>query len=307
EAPLVTLKRLVLLNGERGEVRDLGGPGEGPLVVTVPRVRVEGEITATAPLTRAEWFLDQGDTGKALTGFASGKRSFTLAEKIELRPGEQTLRFVARTEDSDPAERSLRIEYRPQVPRIADISPEGPVKLVAGKDPREIKITWQLAAADNKHPFQDSVVVNGKKSTAKIEVADGTYSATVPVGDGLNRVAVELNNRWGSVSRQEIEVRYVRPPRITKWRGPAKAMTSVVELVAVVDSALPLRRDSVRAEVNGNSIVNYDVLRPEQDSPRTWRVRLKNVLLSRKGENVVTLSVANEEDRSEPSSWRGVG
>ncbi|HKB37385.1 MAG TPA: hypothetical protein VKD72_13120, partial [Gemmataceae bacterium] len=167
-----------------------------------------------------------------------------------------------------------------------------------------IKITWQLAAADNKHPFNEIVVVNGKKSTAKIEVSDGTYSATVPVGDGLNRVAVELNNRWGSVSRQEIEVRYVRPPRITKWRGPAKAMTSVVELVAEVDSALPLRRDSVRAEVNGNSIVNYDVLRPEQDSPRTWRVRLKNVLLGRKGENVVTLSVANEEDRSESSSWR---
>src|SRR5262249_58658132 len=118
---------------------------------------------------------------------------------------------------------------------------------VAGKDPREIKITWQLAAADNKHPFQDSVVVNGKKSTAKIEVADGTYSATVPVGDGLNRVAVELNNRWGSVSRQEIEVRYVRPPRITKWRGAAEGVKAGGEVGGGGGGAAPPVRGCPRA------------------------------------------------------------
>src|SRR5207248_624753 len=121
-------------------------------------------------------------------------------------------------------------------------------------------------------------------SSAELEVADGAFSARVPISNGLNRVVVELSNRWGGVSRGEVEVRYVRPPRITTWRGPEKATTATIELVAEVDSELPLRGDSVRADVNGDSISSYDLLRPAEGALRTWKVRLKNVLLGKKGE-----------------------
>ena len=94
----------------------------------VPRIRLRGQIAATANLSSAEIEVDSAR--RQLAGFqpASGKQ-FTFDELVELEPGNHQL--VVRSGVGDKAaETRLSVGFSPPVPAIADLKVEiRPLKL----------------------------------------------------------------------------------------------------------------------------------------------------------------------------------
>ena len=104
--------------------------------VSVPTVRIRGQISGAEALTEAKL------AGKPLARFEPRtSKVFDFEEELTLRPGEQSVRFEARTADSPPAEESLSPDYQPPVHRILSVSPPDGSKVYE----KEIKLEVELA------------------------------------------------------------------------------------------------------------------------------------------------------------------
>jgi WD40 repeat protein len=273
------------------------------VVVHFPKVRLIGTIEAEASLTTAEWQQKDGKRVR-LAGFGTARgKSFEIDEPLILKPGlEPTeVRFFANTASSEEGQATVAIVYRPELPRITLTAPADELTLYEGDDKPMVKVEGTLSWPEDAHPCKAQVLVNGKSVTAatldKKATALGEMAALFP---GDNRIQVRLTNEWLKTSTTEtILVRYLRPPRIQIVADKEPLITAKpLALTARIQSAVELKKDSVRAEVNsagGRRPIAVTLIPPadkEKDTP--WTVRLNDIALD-PGDNEVVLSASNVE------------
>ena len=140
------------------------------------------------------------------------------------------------------------------------------------------------------------MLVNGRpRAKPALDAGDSAFEATVPLDPGPNRILVRLSNEWGAESTRELQLQYLRPPRVVKFEPPAKTDHPMLDLDAQVES--PRELPPCEARLNG-TLYHDDRLKAEFD-PKTglWTVVLHDVVLA-EGDNPLTLSVANKDGDS---------
>lgn len=264
-----------------------------PVIVSGPRVRLVGKIQAEEKISKAVW-KGKDVEAQTLARFSADKEpAFDIGEDLPpLQPGLQTFRFLAKTPGSDEAEARLILDYRPPLPSLVLTAPAPGARFFEGSDPREIQVRVRLTLPEQPHPFQAVVLVNGKETAATIHEQD--LAARVVLDNGENRIQLRLSNAWNAVVvTGDWQVRYLRPPHHIEFAEPKGTEKAMAQLEAKVQSALPLDRDAVTAEVNGREITAIEVGKIADG----WRVRLLDVPLET-GKNEVRLWTSNSEGRS---------
>jgi WD40 repeat protein len=303
--PQITLQSLIPTSGK---AVSLDANAAASVVIHVPRARLEGRIQADAKtkekLAAAGWGPAGVKQVKPLAGFVADRdRETTFSQDLTLEPGPQTLRVVARTTTSAEAERRLTIEYRPLLPTLELTDPaQGQVFYDEGKGPPGVELKGRLVLPDDARPFEVEVLLNGKKVRHTVD-DEHVLHAKLALQPLENHVRVRLSNRWKMTALAgDLRVRYLRPPRIVKLDPPRTGDKALTELVALVESPLPLTAASVTAEVNGNSLPP-DRMQVHKRGDR-WEVRLRDVPM-RAGDNEARLVVRNDEaECREPGVWR---
>jgi hypothetical protein len=269
------------------------------LVVSVPRVRLEGTIKAEEKLLLAEWFLAAAK-GAPLSGFSTGKSAEVgINEEVTLQPGKQTLRFRAKTASSDVAERVLTLEYRPALPVVTLDKP--PRQLLADKELKEtvvLPLRGRVSFPADRQAYRVRLLVNDKEQPPpQIDQRGGSLTARATLSPGDNRIRVALDNVWGAKTQtEEVLVRYLRPPQLLQVKQTGVAGKPAVDLEVVVRSALPLLAESVKVEVNDRSSPAARVAIERGKEPGQHLLRLQGVLLDAgRKENVVRISVSNAD------------
>jgi hypothetical protein len=297
--PLISLEG-VLPEGADESERQPVQPGK-PIVVHAPKVVLLGKIEAQEHLVKCE--CTPGPSAKAtkLAGFVSGKvKNLLLRELVLLQPGPQTVHLRARTATSDEAERSVTLDYQPELATVVITEPRREAVYYGDKETEVIPLKAQLRLPAERHPFKARILVGDKEvADPKIAIDEQaqTLTAQVPLQPGVNRIRVRLTNQWGAVfTSEDTVVSYLRPPRILKLEGPAASRKPFVDLVARVRSPLPLRRDAVRVEVNGKERNASVDIAEDRAEAGVWVVRLAVVALDVDApENTIRVWVSNRE------------
>jgi WD40 repeat protein len=280
-APPVIAIEAVLPDGLSGNERLNVELGKAVLV-RVPKIQILGKMVAAENLTKAEWIKEPSPKATGLDGFAANKgKEWTIREQTQLVPGPQTFRFLARAGTSDEAERTVTIYYQPPVPGLVSLEPRRGLVVSGDKDTAEIQLRGKISLPSDRRPFTPELFLDDKKSTITPQVDEQaqTFTATVPIHPGENRIQVKLSNEWGAASAAETRVSYVRPPSVEKIEGPPSIDKPIISLVAQVRSPIPLQRETVRVEVNG-VVRSVDVkVSDQQSAPGVWLLELKNLPL----------------------------
>ncbi len=111
---------------------------------------------------------------------------------------------------------------------------------------------------------------------------------------------MQLSNEWGEGLPRELQLNYLRPPRIVKFAPPAKSDHPMLDLEAQVESPPELTPCEARLNgaLNHDALYHGDRLKVNFD-PKTglWNVVLRDVVLA-EGDNPLTLTVANKDGDS---------
>jgi WD40 repeat protein len=260
-------------------------PGQ-PVVVSVPEVRVQGEISAEANLQEVR--RDDRDLADFRPG--SGKRA-AIDEAMTLQPGRQVVRFTARTANSPSARSELTLEYRPPLPRLVLTAPAEGEAVFADM----VEVRGRLTLPQGKpQPFKAAVLVDRREQEAPTLAEENrTLSARVRLHPGANQIELRLSNEWGETATTERQVTFQRPPRIVAMEEPALGPTPFVDLVARVES--PADLPPLRVRANGGEWP-ADAVRIEKVGGQDglWRVVASKVPLD-EGDNTLRLVVANKD------------
>src|SRR5207237_1560599 len=125
--------------------------------VQVPKIAILGKIDAPEgeKLVKAEWVKEPQGNGIPLTKFAPGKdERFPIREEMALQPGAQTLRFRAKTANSDEAERFLTVFYQPPLPPVEVLSPQRDAVRYGAKESETIELRARLGSTGHPHAYQ---------------------------------------------------------------------------------------------------------------------------------------------------------
>lgn len=314
--PRIVLEKVIVSDDDGIQAPALQA-GE-PTVVTAPSVRVAGRIEATERLARAEREF-AGGAPRRLAGFDADQSALDVNEPLPpLTPGKQTVRFRAKTVSGAEAVTAIVLDYRPRLPAVALQEPARDlVLLVDGKALPQVKVVWKLLPR-NREPFRAAVLVNGRPIKGPVDVADAaagekSVSVLLPLPRwGDNRITLRLTNEHQSPPvTDEVFVRLKRPPRIVfggpgDGKEPLTVDRAQADLAFRATSALPLKPDSVRVQVNQTE----RTVRPEirQADNGQWTVTLHGAALE-PGRNDVRVWVANADgDAEEPGRvtvvWR---
>lgn len=278
----------------------------GPVVVGTPEVELRGEIKADKELlVEAVW--DRGKDSRAirLSSFEPGKHDkITFRERITLRPGVQTIRFRARTKNSDEAQRSLTLEYRPPVPVVSITEPRAGGVFDGKEETKAIQVRGQLTLPPKpaREKYHAILVINGKPAAPLRDIDEkmGTWSAEVVIAPGESRLQVLVSNEWGTEDySEEVPIQYVRPPIIRALKpasDPRKQ--ALLDLRAEVFSPTALKADSVQNKVNGHETVANKIEITPGEQKHLWTVNLRGVPLDAgREEQEIVLSLCNAEAR----------
>src|SRR5262249_46398394 len=212
--PLIVLESVVPQGSDKEELAV--EPGK-PVLVHVSKIAIRGKIDAQEgeKLIKAERAIAPAAKATELAGFASGRTGkFAFNEELALQPGTQTLRFRAKTANSDEAERLATFFYQPLIPTLEVIEPQRGSVQYGDKEPEEIALRAKFDPTAHPHPFQAKVLRDGQQLPNLSPVIDqqaGTLTAKVPLHPGNNRLQVQLGNEWQAISTTEdINVSYLR-------------------------------------------------------------------------------------------------
>jgi WD40 repeat protein len=270
--------------------------GDRPKVVDTAKVRLLGVVKADEPLTRCRLIKDDGP-GQSLAKFTADKvKEWTVREDVELAPGTQTFRIVAQTAESKESTAAVTILYQPALPKVELLEPLSNRTLYEGEDPPILQLKARLSAPRDRRPFQAAVLLDGQEVAVQptLDERKQLLTAKVQLHPGENRLQVRLTNQWEAISVSEVvTVSYARPPRQIRFEPAQPGAKPFLDLVALVDSPLPLLASSVKATINGRPHTNTEVSKPVHEGA-PWRVLLKALPLV-EGVNVVTLTVSNRE------------
>jgi WD40 repeat protein len=258
-----------------------------------------------------------GLKGEKLTPFARPASQEYSADLSTLltQPGEYNIRLVLHTDEQETQEytRDLTIRFQ-QAAIPVKRDPTRPVPKLAltkpapgtifyeeeGKANPEIDLEGKLDLLNDQKV--DGVVLiqdaDGKEEAKVAPTIKGeTLTAKVPLKYKHNRVQVLLSNQWNDPAvAGEMQVRYLRPPRILEVQAPKESTKPLADVSARVQSALEITREQVEADVNGREVARDRIQVQKQDA-NTWRVELKDVPLD-PAKNVLHLYVSNTEARS---------
>jgi hypothetical protein len=321
EKPRIQLATLTLLPEEpelepAATARTIALAGSGPVVVTVPRVRLGGLIMATDKLLRAQW-QRPGEEWKSLDGFiprALGR--FDVHHELELKPGPQRvlLRAAAGNDESPEAveEVSLDLDYQPPLPRVLELAaePRGPVVIpgTAGEAPR-VRLTARIVGTPERFPLETAAVLSGDEPLPAPPTIDrtagireGRLTADVPLRRGINMIGIAYRNRWSRERAHAgpITVEYLRPPLVEPLELKAAPDRALAAVAARVHSLTPLGRVLVYVE---RDPAGEPASRPlsagwtRAGADGSWNVSAEVPL--EPGENTVIVRAWNDDGRAE--------
>ncbi|MGE3804383.1 MAG: hypothetical protein AB7K24_06900, partial [Gemmataceae bacterium] len=289
--PQIVLEQLLPVNAAAaGEQPVTIEPGR-TVVVNESPLRLLGRINATDVLASANV------KGQALAGFTPGKdKTFAIAQELTLEPGEQTITINAKANRSEASSMSLTIDYRPKLPELVMTTPAAGAMMYdegKGVGPLDVRGTVHRR---NSHPARGELLVNGKPMAIDLGAAE--WHLQVPeLSLGLNRLQLRLTNQWGQAwTSDAVLVRRVRPPHDIRFDAVKKVEQPLVDLLARVDSPLPLIRETIKADVDGRDIFNFEIVLPANLDGK-WGIRLKDVPLEAGQPNKVRVWVSNPEAR----------
>ena len=307
--PRVALTRAVFR--PEGATQDLVADirrGE-PVTVSVPRIRIEGQIEGQQPLHRADWTDDPKAEGQALAGFTPGRgKVFAVSQRLELVPGSQTIWVRAAARDrfgeSDVGADQVTIVYRPQLPEIADaeLDPSGEdLYLDQFRGTPKVRLTARLIPPADPHPYTAALLMNGKvlPEPPAIDAAGSRLTAEIPLASGENQIEIRLSNAWNESRTLRLKpVTFLRPPKVTGVKAPLVEGKTHVDVSATVESPddLPItkaRVTVVRPGVDPLVIDDAEVLR----EGGRWVVSAKEVPIER-GENAISVQAWNRDGPS---------
>jgi WD40 repeat protein len=307
--PQIVLQNLVL---PKGTVRVNDG---AVTVLDEPAFRVVGQVEAQAVITGAEWAINDGKR-EPLAGFdpAGKPRKATIDQELTLKePGKQEVRFFVRVAGDDkPAEASLTVDYRPQLPIATLTEPGRDQDFFEGESPLQVPVKVALTWPKDRRDARAWLLVNGKEQVAPQAIPWGTktFEAAATLQHGKNEVEVRLGNEWQKEPLAvKLNLSYLRPPRVVKLEAvKVSDKPPRTEIVATVESAIDRPLESAKVDVwrkpaDGLEVTG-DAVRKETipaakmtsvkgDNVTTWTVRTEVPL--DEGENVVTLTPLNKD------------
>src|SRR5205807_81610 len=118
---------------------------------------------------------------------------------------------------------------------------------------REVPFEARLIWPSDPHPCKAVIMVNGKETNQAflLNPQKLKLAGKVTLDPGNNSIQVRLRNDWKMADVSEPrQVRYLQPPRIRQFTGPAKSDKPRVDLKAVV-SPSALKGTDAEIEVNG--------------------------------------------------------
>jgi hypothetical protein len=278
-----------------------------PVIVHEPSIRIAGVIKAAANsgnLERAEWSRGDGPPEK-LANFTPGKHEeWPIGTDFTLKPGANNkVRFLAKTTHSPLKEFTATIDYRPPLPEVVLTAPADGTFLYDGKDGQEVSLEARVAWPKDRQPAAWELLLNDSRDgeAHTLDTQSQLLTAKVRLRPGRNTLQVRLHNAW-TMSRlsEPVHVNYLQPPRILEFQGPTQTEKPLVDLEARISSHSKLGVSEV--DVNGTRKVVSSVVDLIREG--TWRLRLKDVPLDNSGDNIVRLTVRNEDTKSlEPATW----
>jgi WD40 repeat protein len=300
-APTIALSTVVPLSDDNKEgAPQTIEPGK-PLIVSVPRVRVRGKITAQgAALSAATVRKDDAANGSNLANFKPNVNpEAVLDEELVLDPGSHKYRFAAKTaQSSEGLSAPLEIDYRPPLPEIvvnrADIPPEvfrGEAVRLSGE--------LRLPPKAKLPPFELNLLVNGKP-TGQIVPQGAAWTAEVRLEkEGPNEILVQAKNRWQTrpVTSEPVNVvlSYMEGVSIIK-APPGEVSNPIIDLTARVVSPSEVKADRVIVEVGGEQVACAVAVTEEKqkpNEPRSWIAEARGVRLRNLGKNEVRVRVSD--------------
>lgn len=266
------------------------------VVVPVSKVRIAGTVTSVKE-DLAEVKLAAGGKDTALANVAGKKRD--LDELITLKPGVQRIEVSAKTATSALATSVLTVEFRPPLPEL-QLEPLAKTVLEDPVDAPEVTLRGRIILVPDQQPFSVDVLVKGDNVNVSGTLDKSTWTAKVPLQPGNNPIRVLLRNQWNASRLTEpVEVNYLRPPRIDAIEGPASSSDPLIDLVAHVQSKLPLLAQSVRLLIDGKPVeMSEDAIKIEDIGGGRWKVSLRKVPLGEKGLSKLLLLVSNADGES---------
>ncbi len=272
-------------------------PATGKAVVVHRRkVRVRGTLVSE------EGFTEATLGGRPLGGFKRGDKTCCFDHEVELpKPGEHTLRLLAKTALQEAQPVALVLDYRPEPPalerladEVLDRAPDGPVTVRLGRLlPPEAPFSFAVRARVSLRGDEVKSALDWDKTRTL------TAEARLRPGANVFKVRVELPDQAGpSFREEEVRVYCRQRPEVTV-EAPAKdgavSDRPFVEVRARV--AAPADLPPTFARVNDR---DAEVRRVADG---VWQVEAKDVPL-REGDNEVRVRVGNAD--GEGVATRGV-
>jgi WD40 repeat protein len=300
--PVVTMQSVVPLLGGTEESEPLLIGKNKTVIVSVPRVRLQGIVTAAEKLTRVQ-MTDENGKPRALKGDLG--RVFAVNELVVLSEAgkDYTVRIAAEAVGGkDPGSDTVTLKYQPGVPHLAPLAHNRAKAefFEKGKGAPVVRISGPLSYRDPPPPGVKVSVTVLQQNRDKVESIEAendanqkSWSAQVKLKPGENHFQAQATNEWHTGPAEGTL-------RLSYWRTPFnlgadfQGKTNKADLVfaASADSLLPLDKTSAKATVNGRPVAVEDVSPPAPGS-QTYKLRLRAPL--QEGENRVVLWVRNAE------------
>lgn len=263
---------------------------DGSTISDEPLVRVLGQVSSEGPLSYFN--LEVGDQTSQIEADEDG----SFAQEVALAAGDQRVRLLAQTEDSDEAVASFSVRYVPQLPRVTlQADQSGVIHQNAGDTPAVVNLTGTLDRGGSAEPFEARVLLNGVPvEPPQIDLGAGTWSARVPLKGGENRIRLTLHNEWGNQATSEaVVVEYLRTPVISEVQHSDVGREPFTNVTAVV--VCPQERPLTGVSLNGKPLASSNWQQTdEREGLSYWEVDAKRVAL-RPGENVLVLNASNDD------------
>jgi WD40 repeat protein len=305
--PTIALTSVVPLSSGTADGARLMVVDDQPVVVDVPRIRVEGTVSAEAPLSAAERFLDDPKAVTRLDWFVADRgKTFAVNEVFTLHPGLNTVGFRARAEgDGEWRDLLLPIEFRPPAPGVESLAlePRDETRYLSpeGKPPT-VRVVAKLSGfIEGAVLDRAAVVVNNveRPEPAEFDRDASVVTAVVTLKPGPNEIQVRMRNRWGASRTTEPEkVFFARPPRVLAIECPAPVDKPLVNVVARVASPSSLTRAEVEIQSRepGSDrapVRRFDMSVVGQEND-VWTLAARELPIE-PGESQVTVRAWNEE------------
>src|SRR5205085_11545685 len=135
DPPIIAWRRVLPAAEGANEDKPVNIEPGRPIQVHVSAIRILGEIKTSEDedLVDAKWAPGK-EEAKNLTTFQARKKALSIDERVELKPGLQTVRFLAKTATSPEEELSVTIDYQPLVPTVSLVSPHSGEAIVGEKE-----------------------------------------------------------------------------------------------------------------------------------------------------------------------------